>query len=53
MSGLKNLETASERLVEELVSAPVNVKNAGKKKESNELNKEKGQFQVVLPDQIH
>ena len=53
VSGRKNLEIASERLVEVLASAPVSVKSVEKKNENNELNKEKGQFQVVLPDQIH
>ena len=53
VSGRKNLEIANARLVEVLESAPVSVKSEGKKNESNELNKEKGQFQVFLPDQIH
>ena len=53
VSGRKKLEIASEKLVEVLASAPVSVKSEEKKNENNELNKEKGQFQVVLPDQIH
>jgi hypothetical protein len=53
VSGRKNFEIASEKLVEVLASAPVSVKSEEKKNENNELNKEKGQFQVVLPDQIH